>query len=182
MLAAAAAWEGLAAELQSVASSYLAVVNGLTDGPWHGPSAAAMAAAALPQISWLNIAAGQASEVAAQAIAASSAYEAAFLATVPPPEIAANRALLATLMATNFLGQNTAAIAATEAQYLEMWAQDAAAMYSYSAATAAATQLPQLTRSPRESAWPVWVPRLTRRSARSTRRLPRRAWATSRRP
>ncbi|CAM3166778.1 PPE family protein [Mycobacterium intermedium] len=145
MLAAAAAWEGLAAELQSVASSYLAVVNGLTDGPWHGPSAAAMAAAALPQISWLNVAAGQASEVAAQAIAASSAYEAAFLATVPPPEIEANRALLATLLATNFLGQNTAAIAATEAQYLEMWAQDAAAMYSYSAATAAATQLPQLT-------------------------------------
>lgn len=145
MLAAATAWEGLAAELQSVASSYLAVVNGLTDGPWQGPSAAAMAAAAMPQISWLSLTAGKAAEAAAQAVAAAGAYEAAFLATVPPPEIAANRALLAALTATNFLGQNTGAIAATEAQYLEMWAQDAAAMYSYSGATAAATALPQLT-------------------------------------
>ena len=37
-----------------------------------------------------------------------------FAATVPPPVIAANRALLAMLIATNFLGQNTPAIAATE--------------------------------------------------------------------
>jgi len=34
-------------------------------------------------------------------------------------------------IATNILGQNTPAIAATEAQYMEMWAQDAAAMYGY---------------------------------------------------
>lgn len=32
-------------------------------------------------------------------------------------------------VATNILGQNTPAIAATETQYAEMWAQDAAAMY-----------------------------------------------------
>ena len=38
--------------------------------------------------------------------------QAAFAATVPPPVIAANRAQLMTLIATNFLGQNTAAIAA----------------------------------------------------------------------
>ena len=38
--------------------------------------------------------------------------------TVPPPVIAANRSLLMALVATNFLGQNTAAIAATEAQYM----------------------------------------------------------------
>ena len=47
--------------------------------------------------------------------------------TVPPPVIAANRVLLMTLIATNFFGQNTPAIAATDAQYMEMWAQDAAA-------------------------------------------------------
>jgi PPE-repeat protein len=51
--------------------------------------------------------------------------------TVPPPVIAANRALLMMLVATNFFGQNTPAIAATEAEYGEMWAQDAAAMYGY---------------------------------------------------
>jgi PPE-repeat protein len=58
---------------------------------------------------------------------------------VPPPIIAANRSLLAALVATNIVGQNTPAIAATEAQYAEMWAQDAAAMYGYAGASAAAT-------------------------------------------
>ena len=79
--------------------------------------------------------------MAAQAAAAVSAFEAAFMATVPPPEIAANRALLMALAATNLLGQNTAAIMATEAQYAEMWAQDAAAMYGYAGASSQASTL-----------------------------------------
>ena len=41
---------------------------------------------------------------------------------VPRPVIAANRAQLAALVATNILGQNAPAIAATEAQYGQMWA------------------------------------------------------------
>src|SRR5271163_2253019 len=53
--------------------------------------------------------------------------EAAIAATVPPPVIAANRVLLARLVATNFLGQNTPAITALEAHYADMWAQDVAA-------------------------------------------------------
>jgi PPE-repeat protein len=61
--------------------------------------------------------------------------------TVPPPVIAANRALLLELIATNFFGQNTPAIAATEALYAEMWAQDAAAMYGYAVWSATAWQL-----------------------------------------
>ena len=76
-----------------------------------------------------------------QARAAAAAFEAAFAMTVPPPVIAANRVSLLTLIATNFFGQNTSAIMATEAQYGEMWAQDAAAMYGYAAASAAATVL-----------------------------------------
>jgi PPE-repeat protein len=142
MLAAAAAWERLAAELHTIASSYEALITGLTDGPWQGPAAASMAAAAAPQVAWLRSTAGQAEQVAAQAVAAAGAYEAAFAQTVPPPEIAANRALLMALLATNFLGQNTAAIAATEAQYAEMWAQDATAMYGYAGSSAQATTLP----------------------------------------
>lgn len=141
MLAAAAGWETLAAELQTTASSYDALITALTDGPWQGPSAESMAAAAMPQVAWLRSTAGLAEQAGSQAVAAASAYEAAFVATVPPPEVAANRALLAALLATNFLGQNTAAIAATEAQYGEMWAQDAAAMYGYAGASAAAAQL-----------------------------------------
>jgi PPE-repeat protein len=65
--------------------------------------------------------------------------------TVPPPVIAANRAQLAALVATNFLGINTPAIMATEAHYMEMWAQDAAAMYGYAASSAVAAQLSPLT-------------------------------------
>jgi PPE-repeat protein len=67
---------------------------------------------------------------------------------VPPPVIAANRALLATLIATNFLGQNSPAIAATEAQYMEMWAQDAGAMYGYAASSTSASQMTPFTAPP----------------------------------
>lgn len=76
-----------------------------------------------------------------QGRAAAAAYETAFVMTVPPPAIAANRLLLMTLIATNFFGQNTPAIAATEAHYAEMWAQDAAAMYGYAGASATASEL-----------------------------------------
>lgn len=141
MLGAAAAWDGLALELQDTASSYGSLITGLTDGPWQGPASASMAATAASQVGWLTSTAGLAEQAAAQAGAAAAAYEAAFAATVPPPVIEANRALLMTLLATNFLGQNTAAIAATEAQYAEMWAQDAAAMYGYAGASAAASML-----------------------------------------
>ena len=145
MLAAAAAWDALAAELYSAASSYASVVSGLTSGRWLGPSSASMAAAAAPYAGWLSATAGQAERAASQAKAAAAAYEAAFVATVPPPVIAANRALLMALVATNFLGQNTPAIAATQAHYAEMWAQDAAAMYGYAGESAHATTLTPFT-------------------------------------
>jgi len=143
MLAAASAWCGLAAELRSTALSYGSVLSALTGEEWHGPASAAMAAAATPYVAWLATTAEQAEQTAAQAEAAAAAYEAAFAETVPPPVITANRAQLMALIATNILGQNTPAIAATEAQYAEMWAQDAAAMYGYAASSAAATQLSQ---------------------------------------
>ena len=53
------------------------------------------------------------------------------MATVPTPEVLANRIRLLTLIATNFFGQNTPAIAMTELEYMEMWAQDVAAMVGY---------------------------------------------------
>jgi PPE-repeat protein len=139
IMVAAAAWDGLAAELASAASGYHSIVTELTSGPWVGPSSAQMVAAAVPYVSWLSTAAGQAEESAAQARAAAGAFEAAFSMTVPPYVVAANRVLLAALVATNFFGQNTPAIMATEAEYIEFWAQDAAAMYGYAAASAAAT-------------------------------------------
>jgi PPE-repeat protein len=141
MLTAAQAWQGLAAELHSAASSYQSAISGLTAGPWQGPASASMAAAAATYVTWLNATAAQAEETAARAKAAAAAYQTAFTSTVPPQIVAANRAQLTTLVATNIFGRNTQAIAANEAQYGQMWAQDTAAMYGYAASSASATQL-----------------------------------------
>ena len=148
MLAAAAAWQSLADELNSAAANYGSVVATLTSGPWTGPSSASMAAAVAPYVTWLGVTGEQAEQTATQATAAAGAYETAYAATVPPLVIAANRSLLAMLVATNFLGQNTPAIAATEAHYGEMWAQDAAAMYGYAGASATAAQVTPFTTPP----------------------------------
>ena len=141
LLAAAEAWDGLATELGVASTGYGSTITELTGNPWIGPSSQAMTAAAMPYVDWLSTTATQAEETANQARAAVAAYEAAFAMTVPPPAIEANRALLMALIATNFFGQNTPAIAATELLYAEMWAQDAAAMYGYSAASAVATRV-----------------------------------------
>src|ERR1700727_2627787 len=115
---------------------------------YSGPGPGPMMAAVTPYVTWLSSTAAQAEETANQARAAVSAYEAAFAMTVPPPAIAANRALLMALVATNFFGQNTPAIMATEALYVEMWAQDAAAMYGYAGASLAASALTPFTTPP----------------------------------
>jgi PPE-repeat protein len=148
MLAAASAWDGTAAELASAASSYASVVSGLAGGSWLGPGSASMAAAAAPYVAWMRTTASQAEETASQAKAAAAAYEAAFAMTVPPAVVAANRVQLATLVATNVVGQNTPAIAANEAQYAEMWAQDAAAMYGYAGSSAAASAVTPFSSPP----------------------------------
>ncbi|ORX06611.1 hypothetical protein AWC27_26605 [Mycobacterium szulgai] len=140
-VAAAVAWGALADDLQSTAVSYRSVVNGLTSGPWLGPTSVALVAAVTPYLAWLESSAAQAEAAAGQAAAAAAAHETAFAMTVPPMLISTNRALLAALVATNLIGQNNAAIAAAEAQYAEMWAQDATAMYGYAAASASAAQL-----------------------------------------
>jgi PPE-repeat protein len=148
MMTAAASWDNLAVEMYSAASDYGSVIANLTGGPWRGTASASMAAAAAPYVSWMSTTAAQAEHAAGQAKAAASAYESAFTSTVPPPVIAANRALLASLISTNILGQNTPAIAATEAHYAEMWAQDAAAMYGYAGSSASASTLTPFAGAP----------------------------------
>ena len=145
MMAAAAAWNNLAAELNTTASASQSVISTLTDDEWRGPSAVAMATAATPYVGWMHTTAAAAQHAANQAMASAAAYEAAFTMTVPPPVVVANRVQLAALVATNILGQNTPAIAATEAHYGEMWAQDAVAMYGYAGSSASAGKLVPLS-------------------------------------
>ncbi|HME17748.1 MAG TPA: PPE family protein [Mycobacterium sp.] len=148
ILAAASAWDVLATELDSAASTYSSVVTSLAEGSWLGPASASMAAAATPYVDWMSTTATQAEETGYQARAAAAAFEAAFAMTVPPAEVAANRAQLAALVATNVVGQNTPAIAATEVLYGEMWAQDAAAMYGYAGSSAAASTVTPFSTPP----------------------------------
>lgn len=156
LLAAAAAWDELAVELHAAAASYRSVVTELTSGAWLGASSTKMAAAAAPYASWLSATAEQAELTGAQAKAAAAAHANAFAMTVAPPLIAANRAQLATLVATNFFGQNAPAIAAIETYYAEMWAQDASAMYGYAAAAQAASQMTPFS-APPQTADPAGV-------------------------
>ncbi|QUR66472.1 PPE family protein [Mycobacterium spongiae] len=139
MLAAASVWSGLAAELTSAAEAYETVITTLHSEGWLGPSSAAMADAVMPYVMWMRDTAAATEQSAAKARAAAAAYESALDAMVPPPQIAANRTDLAALVSTNIVGQNTAAIAATEAQYAQMWSRDAEAMYEYAGAAATAT-------------------------------------------
>jgi len=151
LLAAAGCWDSLSAELGITAETYKSVLTALTGLHWRGPAAQSMSATAAPYMAWLYATAEQAQQTAMQARAAAAAYELAHAMTVPPLAVAANRAQLAMLIATNFFGQNTAAIAFCEAQYGEYWAQDAAAMYGYaSGATAATTMLPAFS-APRQT-------------------------------
>ncbi len=133
-------WDSVASDLFSAASAFQSVVWGLTVGSWIGSSAGLMVAAASPYVAWMSVTAGQAELTAAQVRVAAAAYETAYGLTVPPPVIAENRAELMILIATNLLGQNTPAIAVNEAEYGEMWAQDAAAMFGYAATAATATE------------------------------------------
>jgi PPE-repeat protein len=148
MLAAAAAWGRLATDLNSSAAAYRSVVAGLTTDGWRGPSSMMMADAVAPYVAWIHGTAAQAEQTAVQAKTAAATYQTAFAMTVPPPLIEANRAQLTSLIATNFFGQNSPAIAATEADYERMWAQDAAAMYGYAASSSTASKLTPFTDPP----------------------------------
>jgi PPE-repeat protein len=149
LLEAATAWDGLAADLEATATQYQTAITNLTTGTWLGPSSARMASAAEPYIAWLESTAAEAAQTGAQAKAAAGAYQTAYASMVPPPVITANRAELTTLVANNFLGQNTGAIAQNEAEYLDMWIQDALGMDTYNMnSTGASAALPAQTAAP----------------------------------
>lgn len=147
LLAAAAAWDALAAQLYLTAANYSSAISGLT-AAWSGPASATMSAAAAPYTAWIGTTAEQAEQAAFQARAAAAAFEAAFAATVPPAAVASNRSRLMVLIATNLFGRNSPAIMATQAEYGEMWAQDAAAMYGYASSSAIASQMVPFSSAP----------------------------------
>lgn len=151
LLQAAEARSQLAAELVTTATATHSVIANL-DSTWTGIGSASATAATAPYVAWLEQAAATAAANAGLATQAAGLFEAARAASVPPPAIVANRAMLLALISTNFFGQNTPAIAATEAQYEAMWATDGAAMDTYSAAAEANNNALQQVSPPPQSA------------------------------
>jgi PPE-repeat protein len=148
MMGAASEWNTLAAELNSAAVAYGRVVNTLSSEEWLGQASASMAEAVTPYVEWMRTTAAAAEHAASQAMSAAAAFETAHATIVPPPVIAANRVNLAQLLSTNVLGQNTAAIAALEAQYGEMWATDSATMYNYAGRSVNTSAVKPFTSAP----------------------------------
>ena len=140
MTQAATSWYELAATLRQAAADSCAVAASLVEG-WHGAVAIAIGRTLAPYIAWLNAAASQAHHTATQAAAAARAHELAIAAMVRPDVVVANRARLLSLCTANCLAQATPMIAQTEAEYEQMWSDDAESMYAYARACAKASAL-----------------------------------------
>lgn len=147
LIEASDVWRQLGIELEESVGRHASVLSSLNDS-WTGPSSAAMVQAAQPYLSWLRTTAQQCQQLSSSVRAAAAAFESARGAVVVPVAVGANRTRLAQLVATNWFGNNLAAIAATEGEYEGMWANNTAAMYRYQAATAQALALPQFSSPP----------------------------------
>ena len=142
LIEAAGAWQQLGVELENSVAVYASTLSSLIES-WDGPSSMAMLQAVQPYLIWLRATAQQAQQLATSTEAAAAAFTAVHSAVVSPAVVTANRTRLVQLLATNRFGTNTAAIAQTEAQYQEMWANNSAALSTYQASSAQTTQLPR---------------------------------------
>jgi len=144
LVEASNAWQRLGTSLEESAGINSATLSSLT-GAWHGPSAAAMTEAVEPYLNWLRTTAQQCQQMAVAVQDAIAAFNSARSSVVPVASVSANRTRLTQLLATNRFGINLPAIAETEDEYLDMWANNSGAMSRYEAASAQATTLPKFS-------------------------------------
>jgi PPE-repeat protein len=144
LIEASGAWQRLGTSLEESADINSATLSSLT-GAWHGPSAAAMTEAVEPYLNWLRTTAQQCQQMSVAVQDAIAAFNSARSSVVPVASVSANRTRLTQLLATNRFGINLPAIAETEDEYLDMWANNSGAMSRYEAASAQATTLPKFS-------------------------------------
>lgn len=147
LIEASEVWERLGIEVEDALPNYATVLSSLAED-WQGPSSMAMTDAVAPYVTWLRTTAQQCEQLASSMRAVATAFELACRTVVYPVQVTANRTRLARLVATNWLGTNSVAIAETDAQYEGMWVGNSAAMYRYAATSAQATRLPQFVSPP----------------------------------
>ncbi|GAB3134274.1 hypothetical protein GCM10027289_25840 [Tsukamurella serpentis] len=128
--AAAAAWASVAASV-SARSAFLTALLPRLAASWQAPETSLMTRNVAMYLAHNEGVRVQSLLASTRHTKQAADYSAALAGMAQLPEIAQNHVTNAVLHATNFLGVNTAAIAANEAEYAAMWAQNASMMTVY---------------------------------------------------
>ncbi|CAM5288806.1 PPE protein OS=Tsukamurella paurometabola (strain ATCC 8368 / DSM / CCUG 35730 / CIP 100753/ JCM 10117 / KCTC 9821 / NBRC 16120 / NCIMB 702349 / NCTC 13040)OX=521096 GN=Tpau_0327 PE=3 SV=1 [Tsukamurella paurometabola] len=130
LTASAAGWS-VVASAASARSVFLTSLLPRLAASWQAPETALMTKNVAMYLAYNESVRVHALLAATRHTKQAADYSAALAGMAQIPEIAQNHVTHGVLEATNFLGINTGAIAANEAQYAAMWAQNASMMFGY---------------------------------------------------